>query len=300
MSLEMTAAEECERSMFVYIGERTNVSESARFKQVIARGDYDTALRIAREQIDGGAQIIDVNVDDGDGSIDSERAMSTLLGLIAADPDIGRVPVMIDSSRWNVIEAGLKRIQGKAIVNAIGLEGGDGGLLEIARKIHRYGAAVVVAARDEQGRAQTVDHKVSICERAYDLLTQQARFDPEDIIFDPVVLPVATDNHEHNDHAVAFIEAVWQTKERLPGARISGNIPSASLHFRGNDPLDQAIHAVLLHHARAAGLDMAIVNTAMLRPYEELNPRLRERVEDVILNRRPDATARLLEIAASR
>ncbi|HTW11655.1 MAG TPA: dihydropteroate synthase, partial [Solirubrobacteraceae bacterium] len=291
----MTATLTDTRATFIHIGERTNVAGSARFKRLIAAGDYETALTVAREQIENGAQIIDVNMDDG--LLDGEQAMTTFLRLVASEPYIARVPVMIDSSRWSVIEAGLKCVQGKAIVNSISLKEGEEQFLQIARKIRRYGAAVVVMAFDEQGQADTVERKVAICERAYDLLTQHAGFDPEDIIFDPNIFAVATGIAEHNDYALAFIEAVWQIKERLPGTRISGGVSNVSFSFRGNEPLREAIHAVFLYHAIAAGLDMAIVNAGQLGQYEEIEPELRERVEDVILNRRPDATERLLEIA---
>jgi 5-methyltetrahydrofolate--homocysteine methyltransferase len=283
------------RATFINIGERTNVAGSARFKRLIAADDYEAALSIAREQVENGAQIIDVNMDDG--LLDGEQAMTTFLRLIASEPDIARVPIMIDSSKWSVIEAGLKCVQGKAIVNSISLKEGEEPFLEVARKIRRYGAATVVMAFDEQGQADTVERKVAICERAYALLTQRAGFDPEDIIFDPNIFAVATGIAEHNEYAIAFIEAVWQIKERLPGTRVSGGVSNVSFSFRGNEPLREAIHAVFLYHAIAAGLDMAIVNAGQLGLYEEIEPELRERVEDVILNRRPDATERLLEIA---
>ncbi|HWD70069.1 MAG TPA: methionine synthase [Solirubrobacteraceae bacterium] len=280
---------------FIHIGERTNVAGSARFKRLIQAGDYDTALSVAREQIENGAQIIDVNMDDG--LLDGEQAMTTFLRLVASEPDIARVPIMIDSSKWSVIEAGLKCVQGKAIVNSISLKEGEEPFLEVARKIRRYGAAVVVMAFDESGQAETVERKVSICERAHDLLTQKAGFDPEDIIFDPNIFAVATGIAEHNDYAMAFIEATWQIKERLPGTRVSGGVSNVSFSFRGNEPLREAIHAVFLYHAIAAGMDMAIVNAGQLAQYDDIDPELRERIEDVILNRREDGTERLLEIA---
>ncbi len=283
------------RATFINIGERTNVAGSARFKRLIAAGDYETALSIAREQIENGAQIIDVNMDDG--LLDGEQAMTTFLRLVASEPDIARVPIMIDSSKWSVIEAGLKCVQGKAIVNSISLKEGEDQFVEAARRVRRYGAAVVVMAFDEQGQADTVERKVAICERAYDLLTQRAGFDPEDIIFDPNIFAVATGIPEHNEYALAFIEAIWQIKERLPGTRVSGGVSNVSFSFRGNEPIREAIHAVFLYHAIAAGLDMAIVNAGQLGQYEEIEPELRERVEDVILNRRPDSTERLLEVA---
>ncbi len=280
---------------FIHIGERTNVAGSARFKRLIQAGDYDTALSVAREQIENGAQIIDVNMDDG--LLEGEQAMTTFLRLVASEPDIARVPIMIDSSKWSVIEAGLKCVQGKAIVNSISLKEGEEPFLDVARKIRRYGAAVVVMAFDEQGQADTVERKVSICERAHDLLTQKAGFDPEDIIFDPNIFAVATGIAEHNDYAMAFIEATWQIKERLPGTRVSGGVSNVSFSFRGNESLREAIHAVFLYHAIAAGMDMAIVNAGQLAQYDEIDPELRDRIEDVILNRRADATERLLEIA---
>jgi len=250
---------------------------------------------VARSQISGGAQIIDVNMDDG--LLDSEQVMTTFLRLIASEPDIARVPVMIDSSKWSVIEAGLKCVQGKAIVNSISLKEGEEPFLTHARAIRRYGAAVVVMAFDEQGQADTVARKVAICERAYGLLTQRAGFDPEDLIFDPNIFAIATGMPEHDDYAVAFIEATWRIKERLPGTRVSGGLSNVSFAFRGNEPVRQAMHSVFLYHAIAAGLDMAIVNAGQLAIYEEIEPELRERVEDVILNRRADGTERLLEIA---
>jgi 5-methyltetrahydrofolate--homocysteine methyltransferase len=280
---------------FINIGERTNITGSAHFKRLVLAGDYAGALNVARAQIDGGAQIIDVNMDDG--LLDGEQAMTTFLRLIASEPDIARVPVMIDSSKWSVIEAGLKCVQGKAIVNSISLKEGEEAMLKQARAIRRYGAAVVVMAFDEQGQADTVARKVAICERAYGLLTQRAGFDPEDLIFDPNIFAIATGMPEHDDYAVAFIEATWRIKERLPGTRVSGGLSNVSFAFRGNEPVRQAMHSVFLYHAIAAGLDMAIVNAGQLAIYEEIEPELRERVEDVILNRRSDATERLLEIA---
>ena len=283
------------RATFIHIGERTNVCGSARFKRLVVEGDYEAALSVARSQIEGGAQIIDVNMDDG--LLDGEEAMTTFLRLVAAEPDIARVPVMIDSSKWSVIEAGLKCVQGKAIVNSISLKEGEEPFLTVARKARRYGAAVVVMAFDVDGQAATVERKVAICERAHDLLTQRAGFDSEDIIFDPNIFAVGTGIAEHDDYAKAFIEAVWRIKERLPGTRISGGVSNVSFSFRGNSPVREAMHAVFLYHAIAAGLDMAIVNPSQLGRYEEIDAELRERIEDVILNRRPDGAERLLEIA---
>ena len=280
---------------FINIGERTNVTGSAHFKRLVLAGDYPAALEVARQQIAGGAQIIDVNMDDG--LLDGEQAMTTFLRLIASEPDIARVPIMIDSSRWSVIEAGLKCVQGKAIVNSISLKEGEEPFLAQARAVRRYGAAVVVMAFDEQGQADTVERKVSICERAHALLTEQAGFDPSDLIFDPNIFAIATGMSEHDDYANAFIEATRQIKARLPGVHISGGLSNVSFAFRGNEPVRQAMHSVFLYHAIAAGLDMAIVNAGQLAIYEQIEPELRERVEDVILNRRPDATERLLELA---
>jgi 5-methyltetrahydrofolate--homocysteine methyltransferase len=280
---------------FINIGERTNVTGSAHFKRLILSGDYAAALDVARQQIGGGAQIIDVNMDDG--LLDGEQAMTTFLRLIASEPDIARVPIMIDSSKWSVIEAGLKCVQGKAIVNSISLKEGEEPFLAQASTIRRYGAAVVVMAFDEQGQADTVERKVAICERAHALLTARAGFDPTDLIFDPNIFAIATGMSEHDDYANAFIEATRQIKARLPGTHVSGGLSNVSFAFRGNEPVRQAMHSVFLYHAIAAGLDMAIVNAGQLTIYEQIEPQLRERVEDVILNRRPDATERLLEIA---
>ena len=280
---------------FINIGERTNVTGSARFRKLIEAGDYEAALAIARKQVENGAQIIDVNMDEG--LLDSERAMVTFLNLIASEPDIARVPVMIDSSKWSVIEAGLKCVQGKAIVNSISLKEGEGPFLEQAEKILRYGAATVVMAFDEQGQADTAARKFAICKRAYDLLTRKVGFPPEDIIFDPNVFAVATGMAEHDNYAVEFIEAVRRIKAELPHAHVSGGISNLSFAFRGNTPVREAMHSVFLYHAIRAGLDMGIVNAGQLAIYDEIDPELRDLVEDVILNRRPDATDRLLEAA---
>ena len=280
---------------FINIGERTNITGSAHFKRLILAGDYTAALAVARQQIDGGAQIIDVNMDDG--LLDGEQAMTTFLRLIASEPDIARVPIMIDSSKWSVIEAGLKSVQGKAIVNSISLKEGEEPFLAQARKVRRYGAAVVVMAFDEEGQADTAERKVAICERAYALLTQEAGLDPTDLIFDPNIFAIATGMSEHDDYANAFFEATREIKARMPGVHISGGLSNVSFAFRGNEPVRQAMHSVFLYHAIAAGLDMAIVNAGQLAIYEQIEPELRERVEDVILNRRADATERLLEIA---
>jgi len=280
---------------FINIGERTNVTGSAKFRKLIEAGDYQAALAIALNQVENGAQILDVNMDEG--LLDSEQAMRTFLNLIASEPAIARVPIMIDSSKWSVIEAGLKCVQGKAIVNSISLKEGEGPFLEQARKILRYGAAVVVMAFDEQGQAETVERKVEICERAYKLLTEKVGFPPEDIIFDPNIFAVATGIEEHNNYAVAFIEATRQIKQKFPLVHVSGGVSNLSFAFRGNEPVRQAMHSVFLYHAIQAGMDMGIVNAGQLMLYDDIPADLRELCEDVILNRRPDATERLLEAA---
>ncbi|HJS21516.1 MAG TPA: methionine synthase [Steroidobacteraceae bacterium] len=283
-------------SLFVNVGERTNVTGSAKFRKLIEADDYSAALDIARQQVANGAQMIDVNMDEG--MLDSEAAMARFLHLVAAEPDIARVPVMIDSSKWSVIEAGLKCVQGKGVVNSISLKEGEEIFVEHARTVRRYGAAVVVMAFDERGQADSVERKVAICERAYRILTQQVGFPPEDIIFDPNIFAVATGIEEHNRYALDFIEAARAIKERFPGSRVSGGLSNVSFAFRGNDPVREAMHSVFLYHAIRAGMDMGIVNAGQLAIYEEIPAELRERVEDVILNRRADATERLLEIAA--
>ena len=280
---------------FINIGERTNVTGSAKFRKLIEEGDYSGALAVARQQVEAGAQIIDVNMDEG--LLDSEKAMATFLNLIASEPDISRVPVMIDSSKWTVIEAGLKCLQGKPIVNSISMKEGEGPFLEQARKVLRYGAAVVVMAFDEVGQADTVERKVSICERAYKLLTEKIGFPPEDIIFDPNIFAIATGMEEHNDYGIAYIEAARQIKEKMPLVHISGGVSNLSFAFRGNEPVRQAMHSVFLYHAIQAGMDMGIVNAGQLALYDDIPAELRELAEDVILNRRPDATDRLLEAA---
>jgi 5-methyltetrahydrofolate--homocysteine methyltransferase len=282
-------------SLFVNIGERTNVTGSIRFKRLIMEGDYETALEVAREQVASGAQMIDVNMDEG--MLDAEAAMVRFLHLIAAEPDIARVPVMVDSSRWSVIEAGLKCIQGKGVVNSISLKEGEADFLHHARLLRRYGAAAIIMAFDEQGQADSRARKVAICTRAYRLLTGQAGFPAEDIIFDPNIFAVATGIEEHNGYGLAFIEAVRDIKATLPHALVSGGVSNVSFSFRGNNPVREAIHAVFLYHAIQAGMDMGIVNAGQLAIYEEIPESLRERIEDVILNRRDDATERLLEIA---
>ncbi len=280
---------------FVNVGERTNVTGSAQFKKLILEGRYDEAVAVARQQVENGAQVLDVNMDEG--MLDSEKAMVDYLNLIAAEPDIARIPVMVDSSKFSVIEAGLKCLQGKGIVNSISMKEGEAEFLRQARLVRRYGAAVVVMAFDEVGQADTVERKVEICSRAYKLLTEKIGFPPEDIIFDPNVFAVATGIEEHNDYAVAFIEATRELKRRFPLSHISGGVSNVSFSFRGNEPVRQAIHVVFLYHAIRAGMDMGIVNAGALPLYDDLEADLRERVEDVVLNRRPDATERLLEIA---
>ena len=281
---------------FVNIGERTNVTGSARFRRLVSNGDYTAALTVARDQVEGGAQILDVNMDEG--LLDSVHAMTTFLNLIAAEPDIARVPVMIDSSKWEVIEAGLKCVQGKAIVNSISMKEGETRFLEQAVKCLRYGAAVVVMAFDEQGQADTRARKVQICERAYTLLTTKVGFPPEDIIFDPNIFAIATGIEEHDNYGVDFIEATRAIKQQLPHARVSGGVSNVSFSFRGNEAVRRAMHSVFLYHAIAAGMDMGIVNAGDLPVYDDIDPVLREAVEDVVLNRKqPGATERLVEIA---
>jgi 5-methyltetrahydrofolate--homocysteine methyltransferase len=279
---------------FVNVGERTNVTGSAKFRKLIEANDYPQALSIARQQVTDGAQVIDINMDEG--MLDSEAAMVKFLNLIAAEPDISRVPVMIDSSKWTVIEAGLKCIQGKGVVNSISMKEGEEAFLEHARKCLNYGAAVVVMAFDEQGQADTVERKVSICERSYQLLTGIG-FPPEDIIFDPNIFAIATGIEEHNGYGVAFIEAAREIRRRCPHAHISGGVSNVSFSFRGNEPVRQAMHSVFLYHAIQSGMDFGIVNAGQLAIYEDIPAELRERVEDVVLNRRADASERLLEIA---
>ena len=280
---------------FVMIGERTNVTGSARFRKLIEANDFAGAVDVALEQVRGGANVLDVNMDAD--LLESEQAMTTFLNLIATEPEVARLPIMVDSSRFSVIEAGLRCLQGKGIANSISLKEGEEVFLRQARAIRRHGAAVVVMAFDEQGQAETVERKVAICERAYKLLTEEAGFPPEDLIFDPNVLAVATGIEEHADFAKAFIDAAGEIKRRCPGVRISGGISNLSFSFRGNDHVREAMHAAFLYHAITAGLDMGIVNAGQLAVYEDVEPELREAVEDVIFNRREDATDRLVEIA---
>ena len=280
---------------FVMVGERTNVTGSARFRKLIEADDYAAALEVARQQVENGANMIDINMDEG--MLDSEKAMVTFLNLIAAEPDISRVPIMIDSSKWSVIEAGLKCVQGKAVVNSISMKEGEEAFLDHARKVQRYGAAVVVMAFDEEGQADTAERKFDICKRAYELLTQKVGFPPEDIIFDPNIFAVATGIEEHNDYGRAFIDATRRIKEELPYVHVSGGVSNLSFAFRGNEQVREAMHSVFLFHAIQAGMDMGIVNAGQLALYDDIAPELREIVEDVILNRRDDATDRLLDAA---
>ncbi|WP_106795528.1 methionine synthase [Rhizobium sp. H4] len=280
---------------FVNVGERTNVTGSAKFRKLITNADYTAALDVARDQVENGAQVIDINMDEG--LIDSEKAMVEFLNLIAAEPDIARVPVMIDSSKFSIIEAGLKRVQGKAIVNSISLKEGEENFLAQARLLHNYGAAVVVMAFDETGQADNYERKVEICTRAYKLLTEKIGFPPEDIIFDPNIFAVATGIEEHNNYGVDFIKATRTIRERMPLVHISGGVSNLSFSFRGNEPVREAMHAVFLYHAIQAGMDMGIVNAGQLAVYDNIDPELREACEDVVLNRRPDGTERLLEVA---
>ena len=282
-------------TLFVNIGERTNVTGSAKFKKLIKEDRYDEAVEVARQQVESGAQILDVNMDEG--LLDSEAAMVKFLRLIAAEPDIARIPVMVDSSKWSVIEAGLKCLQGKGVVNSISLKEGEEKFLDEARKVLRYGAATVVMAFDEQGQADSVERRLEICERSYKLLTEKIGFPPEDIIFDSNIFPIATGIEEHANNAVDFIEAAKELKKRFPHSHLSGGVSNVSFSFRGNNAVREAIHCVFLYHAIKAGMDMGIVNAGALAIYDDLDPELRERVEDVVLNRRPDATERLMEIA---
>ncbi|WP_198243758.1 methionine synthase [methane-oxidizing endosymbiont of Gigantopelta aegis] len=282
-------------SLFVNVGERTNVTGSARFKRLIVEEDYDTALDVAREQVENGAQIIDINMDEG--MLDSKQAMVRFLNLVAAEPDIAKVPVMLDSSKWDILEAGLKCIQGKGVVNSISIKEGEENFIQQAKLVRRYGAAVIVMAFDEQGQADTYQRKVEICTRAYKILTEKVGFPAEDIIFDPNIFAIATGIEEHNNYGVDFIEATRTIKQTLPYALVSGGVSNVSFSFRGNTPVREAIHAVFLYHAIQAGMDMGIVNASQLAIYEDIPEELRNAVEDVVLNRSPEATERLLDIA---
>ncbi|RZM28306.1 MAG: methionine synthase, partial [Pedobacter sp.] len=282
-------------SIFVNIGERTNITGSPKFSKLILGGDFEAALTVARQQVEGGAQVIDVNMDEG--MIDSEASMTKFLNLIASEPDISKLPIMVDSSKWTVIEAGLKCLQGKGIVNSISLKEGEDKFRESARKIMTYGAAIVVMAFDEQGQADNFERRKEICKRSYDILVNEIGFPPQDIIFDPNILTVATGLEEHNNYAVDFINATRWIKENLPYAKVSGGVSNISFSFRGNNTVREAMHSAFLYHAIQAGLDMGIVNAGMLEVYQEIPPELLVLVEDVLLNRRDDATERLVEFA---
>jgi len=282
-------------SLFVNVGERTNVTGSKAFARLILAGQFEEALAVARQQVENGAQVIDVNMDEA--MLDSKASMVRFLNLIASEPDIARVPVMVDSSKWDVIEAGLRCLQGKGIVNSISMKEGEAEFKRQATLVRRYGAAAVVMAFDEKGQADSYERKIEICERAYRVLVDEVGFPPEDIIFDPNIFAIATGIEEHNNYAVDFIEATRWIKKNLPGAKVSGGVSNVSFSFRGNDPVREAIHTVFLYHAIKAGMDMGIVNAGMVGVYDDVEPQLRERVEDVVLNRRPDAGERLVEIA---
>ena len=282
-------------SNFVNIGERTNVTGSAKFRRLIKEDNYEEALSVARQQIENGAQIIDVNMDEG--LLDSEEAMVTFLRLIAAEPDIAKVPVMVDSSKWTVLEEGLKNLQGKGIVNSISMKEGEAEFIRQAKIIKKYGAAVIVMAFDEKGQAESYDRKVEICSQAYKILTEEVGFPPEDIIFDPNIFAVATGIEEHNGYGLDFIKAVKTIKETLPSVHISGGISNLSFSFRGNNGVREAMHSSFLYHAVQAGMDMGIVNAGQLTLYDDIPPDLKERVEDVLFNRGKDATDRLVKIA---
>jgi len=280
---------------FVNVGERTNVTGSKKFLRLIKERNFDEALDVARDQVEGGAQIIDINMDEG--MIDGVEAMTTFLNLVAAEPDIARVPIMIDSSKWEIIEAGLKCVQGKCIVNSISLKGGEEEFITQARIIKRYGAAVIIMAFDEDGQADSYERRIEICERSYRILTEQLKFPAEDIIFDPNIFPVATGMEEHRKNALDFFHATKWIKENLPYAKISGGVSNVSFSFRGNNTVREAMHASFLYHAIQHGMDMGIVNPTMLEVYAEVDPALMEHIEDVLLDRRDDATERLLDFA---
>ncbi len=284
-------------TLFVNVGERTNVTGSSRFAKLIADDDYETALEVARQQVANGAQMIDVNMDEG--LLDSAEAMQRFLNLAAAEPDIARVPVVVDSSKWEVIEAGLKCLQGKGVVNSISLKEGEAAFIEQARRVRQYGAAVIVMAFDERGQADTADRKIEICRRAYAILTEQVGFPPQDIIFDPNVFAVATGIEEHNQYALAYLKACRTIKETMPHARVSGGVSNLSFSFRGNNAVREAMHSAFLYHAIRAGMDMGIVNAGALPVYDDIPEDLRTAVEDVLFDRRPDATERLTDIAST-
>ena len=282
---------------FVNIGERTNVTGSKKFLDLIKAEQFEEALSVALDQVRGGAQILDVNMDEG--MIDGEKVMVRFLNLIASEPEISRIPIMIDSSKWHIIEAGLKCVQGKCIVNSISLKEGEEPFLQQAKTLRKYGAAVVVMAFDENGQADNFERRKEICQRSYDLLTQKVGFPCEDIIFDPNIFPVATGMEEHRNNAIDFFLGTKWIKENLPGAKVSGGVSNVSFSFRGNNKVREAMHSVFLYHGIAAGMDMGIVNPSMLEVYDNIPSDLLEKVEDVILNRREDATERLLEFAES-
>src|SRR5215211_7520755 len=282
-------------SNFVNVGERTNVTGSKKFARFIRENKYEEALSVARQQVENGAQILDVNMDDA--LLDGAKAMTTFLNLLQSEPDIAKIPVMIDSSKFEIIEAGLKCVQGKCIVNSISMKEGEAKFIEQAITCQAYGAAVIVMAFDEAGQADTKDRKVEICHRAYKILTEQIGFLPQDIIFDPNIFAVATGIEEHNNYAVDFIEATHIIKQKMPLAKVSGGVSNVSFSFRGNDTVREAIHAVFLYHAIKAGMDMGIVNAGQLTVYDEIEPQLRELCEDVVLNRRPNSTERLVTFA---
>ena len=280
---------------FINVGERTNITGSAKFRKLIAANDYEAALAVAREQVENGAQIIDINMDEG--LLDSEAAMTRFVNMIAGEPDISKVPLMIDSSKWSVIQAGLKCCQGKAVVNSISLKEGEDVFIEHAREVRRFGAAVVVMAFDEVGQADTRQRKIEICKRAYDVLVDKVGFAPEDIIFDPNIFAVATGLEEHNEYGKAFVEAATVIREQNPHAHISGGVSNFSFSFRGNEKVREAMHSVFLFHAIKAGMDMGIVNAGQLTVYQDIPTALREGIEDVLFNRRVDSTERLLTLA---
>src|SRR5215204_2649991 len=280
---------------FVNVGERTNVTGSKKFARLIRDNKYEEALSVARQQVENGAQILDVNMDDA--LLDGGKAMTTFLNLLQAEPDIAKIPIMIDSSKFSIIEAGLKCVQGKCIVNSISMKEGEDKFIEQAYICQSYGASVIVMAFDEKGQADTKDRKVEICHRAYKILTEEVEFDPQEIIFDPNIFAVATGIEEHNNYAVDFIEATREIKKLMPLTKVSGGVSNMSFSFRGNDHVREVMHSVFLYHAIKAGMDMGIVNAGQLVVYDEIEPHLRELCEDVVLNRRPDATERLVAFA---
>ena len=282
---------------FVNIGERTNVTGSRKFLRLIENGDFEAAVEVAREQVEGGAQIIDINMDEG--LIDGVKAMTTFLNLIAAEPDIAKIPVMIDSSKWEIIEAGLRVAQGKSVVNSISLKEGEEAFISLAKKIKQFGAAVVVMAFDEDGQADNLKRRIEICQRSYDILVSQVGFAPQDIIFDPNIFPVATGMEEHRRNALDFFLAAQWIRENLPYANVSGGVSNVSFSFRGNNAVREAMHSAFLYHAIQHGMNMGIVNPSLLEVYDEIPKDLLEYVEDVLLDRRDDATERLLEFAES-